>query len=189
MSSSFLRPSSLVLRHSSCRLAMKSTARRDTWTRFNVRMSLMFFLEEVQGHGAIRFAFDELLYFRIGAGADFIWRTLRDNATASKHNHPRANAERARHIVRDNHCRHAVSPGQFQRQRIDDCGHDWVKPRGWLVAEKQLGIERERARKSHAFFHSAADFGGFKIFKTGQADHLKFLLHDVFDFLNRLISV
>ncbi len=49
----------------SCRLAMKPAASSDAWTWFNVRMVLMFFLEEVQGHGAIRFAFDELLYFWI----------------------------------------------------------------------------------------------------------------------------
>jgi hypothetical protein len=51
---------------------MKSAARGDTWTRLNVRMVLVFFLKEVQWHWAVRFAFDELLYFGIRAGADFI---------------------------------------------------------------------------------------------------------------------
>ena len=93
------------------RLAMKPATRGDTWAWRNVRMILVFFLKEVQWHGAVRFAFDELLHLGIGAGADFIWRTLRDNATGSKHNHPGADSKRARHVVRDNHCRHAASPG------------------------------------------------------------------------------
>ena len=90
---------------------MKSAARGDTWTRLNVRMVLVLFLKEVQWHRAVRFAFDELLHLGMGAGADFIWRTLRDNATGSKHNHPRSDAERARHIMRDHDRRHASSPG------------------------------------------------------------------------------
>src|SRR5437762_1048054 len=45
------------------------------------------------------------------------------------------------------------------------------------------------AREPYALLHSAADFIWGKIFKPGQANHLKLLFHDLFDFLWRLRSV
>src|SRR6266567_2197073 len=145
---------------------MESAARGEERTWSNVGMFLLLLLRDVQRHRAIGFTVDKLLHFRIRTRADFIRCTLCDNATASKHNHPCRDTKSARHIVRHNHC-----------------GHDWVESRGRLVAEKQLRIERERTRQANALFHSAAYLSRFEILKTSQPDHLKFLFHNLFDFI------
>jgi len=168
---------------------MKSSARGDTWSRLNVRMVFVFFLEEVQGYWAVGFAFDELLHLGIGAVSDFIGRSLGDNAAASKHNHPRGDAKSARHVVRDDHRGHVAAVSKFERQLIDHRGHDWIESRGRFIAKQQLGIERERARQANPFFHSAANFIRFQFFKSGQSNHLKFLFHDPLDLVGGFVSV
>src|SRR5437773_8105254 len=163
---------------------MESAARGEERTWSNVRMFLLLLLRDVQRHRAIGFTVDKLLHFRIRTRTDFIRRTLRDNATASKHNHPCRDTKSARHIVRHHHCGHVTAMSQFEGELIDHCGHDRIESRRGLVAEKQLRIERERTRQANALFHSAAYFSWFEIFKTSQPDHLKFLFHNLFDFIS-----
>lgn len=168
---------------------MKSMARAEEWTRFNMRMVFVLFLREIQWDRAVGFAVDELLHFGIGAVADFIGRTLRDNAAASKHNHPGRDAKSARHVVRHDDGGHMAAMSEFERQLIDYRGHDRIEPRGRLVTEQQLGIERECTRQANPLFHSTADFIRFKIFKASQSNHLKLLFYDLFDFVGRFVSV
>ena len=88
---------------------MKSVARAKKRTRLNVGMVFVLFLREIQWYRAVGSAVDELLHFGIGAGADFIRRTLCDNAAASKHNHPGPDAKSARHIVRHDDSGHMAA--------------------------------------------------------------------------------
>src|SRR6266513_5553711 len=115
---------------------MKPGACREERTRSDMWMIVVLLLRNVQRHRAIGFTVDKLLHFRIRTRTDFIRRTLRDNATASKHNHTCRDTKSARHIVRHHHCGHVAAMSQFDGELIDHCGHDWVESGGRLVAEK-----------------------------------------------------
>src|SRR6266480_5578200 len=82
-----------------------------------------------------------------------------------------------------------ITSRQFHRQFVNNRGHDRIKSGSRLVAKQQLRIERQRTRKSHALLHSSADFVRLETFKTSETYHLKFLLHDFFDFINRFVGV
>ena len=72
-----------------------------------------------------------------------------------EHRDPVADREQAIEIVGDHeHC-------QAQRllQRADEiveiAGRDWIEPRGRLVEEHDLRVERERPRQGNALRHPA----------------------------------
>jgi hypothetical protein len=94
---------------------VKSVARGEEWTGLYVPMMFVLILRKIQGYRTISFAVDKLLHFRIGACADFVWGTLRDNVAVSEHNHPRGDAKCTRHVVRDDDRSHVASMSQFER--------------------------------------------------------------------------
>src|SRR5207247_9959472 len=104
---------------------MKPGACRDEGTRSDMGMVVVLLLRDVQWHRAIGFAVDKLVDFRIRTRADFIRRTLRDNATASKHNHTCRDTKSARHIIRRHPCGHVAARSHDQGKLIDPCCTDW----------------------------------------------------------------
>ena len=105
---------------------MKSTARRDTWPRFNMLMFLVLFLRKIQRHGAVSFAVDKLLHFGIGVVPNFIWCALRNNTAVAEHDHARRDTKGAGHIVGNYYGGHVSPMRQFQSKFVNDCGHDWI---------------------------------------------------------------
>ncbi len=91
------------------------------------------------------------------------------------------------------HSGHAQLAGQILRELVHNRGHHGVEAGSGFIAEKQFGIERERARQRDAFLHPAADFRRFQVLKPRQPHQFEFhLYHEVHDgvvhpavFLNR----
>ncbi len=92
---------------------MKAMPRSCEGPGLNALMLLVFILREVQRNGSVRFAINELVDFRISAGANLFGRALGHDRAVTKHDHPRGDAKSAGHIVRDNDRRHVASMGQF----------------------------------------------------------------------------
>src|SRR4030095_6582942 len=128
---------------------MKSITCRNEGARFNVLMVLVVFLRKVQRHWTVSLAVNELLHFRVWIVANFVGRSLRDDATVTKHDHASRNAKGAGHIVGYYHCSHVGPMRQFQGECIYHRGHDWVEPGSRFIAEQQFRVESKRTCETH----------------------------------------
>ena len=63
-------------------------------------------------------------------------------------------------VVRDHDGRNVAFFLQFEDQLVDFAGSDGIETRGGFVEQLDAGLERQRARQSHALLHTARKFGG-----------------------------
>ena len=94
---------------------MKAIPRERERPGLNALMILMLILREVQRDRSVCFPVYKLVHLRISARANFFRRALRNDRAVTEHDHPRGDAKCARHIVRDDDCRHVTSTSQFER--------------------------------------------------------------------------
>jgi hypothetical protein len=92
---------------------VKSSARVDEGTRFNVAMMLVLSCERFNGMGPsgsplINCCTSGLGLVRISSGAP-----LSDNVAMAEHNHARGDAKRARHVMRYHNRGHAGVASEF----------------------------------------------------------------------------
>ena len=148
-------------------------------------MFQVIILGEAERDGSVGLPADELLQERIGVGADFLGRALGDNLplarSVAQHEHVGGDAKAAGHIVADDHRGDADLARAIEGQLIDHRGHDGIEARGGFVAKEEFGIEGEGAGEADSFAHASAEFGGFEVFETSQADQLQFHFDDHFD--------
>ncbi len=89
----------------------------------------------------------------------FVDRTHRDNLFVRQHRHPVANFIQSIEVVRDEEHGQTQRFLQFASQLIELRRADRIEARRRFVEKQQFGIERQRARKTGAFLHSAGQFG------------------------------
>src|SRR2546423_1273477 len=74
--------------------------------------------------------------------------------------HPVRHAERAPHVVRHHHARHAQLVAQPLDQPVDHVGVYGIEPRRRLVVQEILGLPRDRPRDPYALLHPARQLRG-----------------------------
>src|SRR5215469_11102231 len=74
-------------------------------------------------------------------------------------------------LMRDDHNSDAESRAQVKNEVIESAGGYRIEAGRGLIEEQHLPIERERAGKAGAFFHSAADFRRQQARRVLEPDH------------------
>ena len=137
---------------------------------------------ELERHGAVGFAVDELLDFGVGVLRYFVGcPACNDGSRAlatAEHDHLGADAESAGHVMRDNHGSHFELSGEVECELVNHRCHDGVEAGGGFVAEEQLGIERHGAGQSDAFSHASAELGRLEMFEACESYQLELHFHD-----------
>src|SRR6185295_976897 len=81
-----------------------------------------------------------------------------------------ADREDARQLVRDDDDRRAETVAKLENQLVEKPRRYRIEPRGGLVEEQHVGIERDRTREPRALLHATADFRGIVVFEAAEPD-------------------
>src|SRR5215472_13158841 len=81
-----------------------------------------------------------------------------------------AYCKQAGQFVSDHHDRCAQTRADFKDQVVEQTRTDGIQTRGRLVEEKYFGIQRDCARQTRAFLHTAAYLAGVEVFKPFETD-------------------
>ena len=104
-----------------------------------------------------------------------------------QHSHSRADTKGALHFVCDGDRRDLRFFAQADNQFVDHGRDDRVKSGRGLIQQEQFRVEHKSARKSHAFFHAAADFLWQQFLGILHPDELEFFVYNLVDLFARLV--
>src|SRR4051812_18964672 len=90
-----------------------------------------------------RRSFDELADDRIARALDLLHRTDLAHVTLIEHRDPRADAERALHVMRDDDARHAELFTHADHEIVDHRAGHWVEPRRRLIVQNVFRSQRD----------------------------------------------
>jgi hypothetical protein len=92
-------------------------------------------------------------------------------ALTSQHQCAMRDSKEAGDVVSHNYGGRSDSSGEAYEHFVNLSRTYRIKPGSRFVCENEIGVERQRARKSHTFFHSATDSGRTLRSVFFQTDH------------------